>query len=173
MKTTLFAALLLPFSLSLAAAPVPYERIPADTFASFVKNWDEARTPVLCAVIRDAAEWNAVFGAAAFMGNKRPFAPEPATWKQHQMLIVSQVMPAPAKGAIGEAFTVQSVEDDGGGVLTVRYACAPPPPNSYRIKNTLLLKIPRKDYTRVVFIEGEKAVGELGPGAWVRPAPAP
>lgn len=173
MKTHLLATLLLSTSIALSAsaAPVPVERIPADTFSSFVKNWDETRAPVLCALIRDPAGWDGVFGAAAFMGNKKPFAPDAATWKQHQILVVSHVMPAPAGGAFDQAFAVQSVDDDGQGTLTVRYTFTPAKKNTSTVKNPMLLKIPRKDYTRVVIIEGGTTVGELGPGAWVKPEP--
>ncbi len=175
MKTHIFTTLLLSISLTLtaSAAPVPVDRIPADTFSSFVKNWDETKVPVLCALIRDQAGWDGVFGAAAFMGNKKPFAPEAATWKQHQILVVSHVMPAPADGGFDKAFGVQSVDDDGKGTLTVRYTFTPAKQNTSTVKNQMLLKIPRKDYTRVVFIEGGKIAGELGPGAWVKPEPMP
>ena len=175
MKTHVFTTLLLSISLTLtaSAAPVPVDRIPSDTFSSFVKNWDETKVPVLCALIRDQAGWDGVFGAAAFMGNKKPFAPAAETWKQHQILVVSHVMPAPADGGFDKAFAVQSVDDDGKGTLTVRYTFTPAKKNSSTVKNQMLLKIPRKDYTRVVFIESGKTVGELGPGAWVKPEPTP
>ena len=175
MNTQLFKTLLLLISISLAAdaAPVRGERIPSDSFSSFVKNWDETKVPVLCAVIGDQAGWDGVFGAAAFMGSKKPFAPDAATWKQHQILVVSRVMPAPADGGFDKAFAVQSVDDDGKGTLTVRYTFTPAKKNTSTVKNQMLLKIPRKDYTRVVFIEGGKTVGELGPDTWVKPEPTP
>ena len=175
MKTHVFTTLLLSISLTLtaSAAPVPIERIPSDTFSSFVKNWDETKVPVLCALILDQAGWDGVFGTAAFKGNKKPFAPATATWKQHQILVVSHVMPAPADGGFDKAFGVQSVDDDGKGTLTVRYTFTPAKKNSSTVKNQMLLNIPRKDYTRVVIIEGGKTVGELGPGAWVKPEPTP
>ena len=175
MKTHVFTTVLLLISLTLSAtaAPLPVDRIPSDTFSSFVKNWDEAKVPVLCALIRDQAGWDGVFGTAAFKGNKKPFAPAAATWKQHQILVVSHVMPAPADGGFDKAFAVQSIDDDGKGTLTVRYTFTPAKQNTSTVKNPMLLKIPRKDYTRVVFIESGKTIGELGPGAWVKPEPTP
>lgn len=160
-------------ALTAPAAAIKSERIPADTFSSFVKNWDDAKTPVLCALIRDKAGWDGVFGAAAFMGNKKPFAPADTTWNTQQILVVSRVMPAPADGNFDKAFTVQSLADDGKGTLTLRYTFTAPPKASSTVKNELLLKVPRKDYTRVVVVENGKTVGELGPGMWVVPAPAP
>lgn len=160
-------------ALNAPAAPLQSERIPAGTFAGFVKNWDDAKTPVLCALIRDQAGWNGVFGAAAFMGNKRPFAPAAATWDKQQLLVVSRVMPSPANGDMDKAFTVQGLDDDGKGTLTLRYTFTAPPKASSTVKNELLLQIPRQDYTRVVVIENGRTVGELAPGKWVVPAPTP
>ena len=169
------AAILLCSCLALAApaAAVKSERIPSDAFSSFVKNWDDTKTPVLCALIRDKAGWDGVFGSAAYMGNKKPFAPADATWDKEQILVVSRVMPAPADGNLDKVFSVQSLDDDGKGTLTLRYTRTEPKKASYSVKNELILKIPRKDYTRVVLIENGKSVGELGPGKWRVPPPTP
>ena len=160
-------------ALTAPAAAIKSERVPSDAFSSFVMNWDDAKTPVLCALIRDKAGWDGVFGSAAYPGNKKPFAPADTTWDKEQILVVSRVMPAPSDDNMDKAFSVQSLDDDGKGTLTLRYTFASPRKASSTVKSELILKMPRKDYTRVVVIENGKTVGELGPGAWVVPTPAP
>ena len=143
------------------AGNIPFERVPADRYLSFVMNWDDARDPVLYTVMDSDKDWDKVFHPAPLMGAKKPFGPMAKEWRESTYLVITRVMPSPKAGE--DAFTIESLEESPDGTLTIRYHYKIPQPASYTIKNALLIKIPKKSYNRIVWIENGKRVGELTP----------
>lgn len=154
-----------------AEQAVAHRTFATDEYQSFVGNWDEKAVPVLCALIRSPAEWESVFHPAAFgfgtAKQKKPFAPEAKSFESEQLLVVARVMDAPT----GEAFKIEKLSADGD-VLTLRYTFEKPPAASYTVKQFLGLRIPKRDYAKVVVIENGQQVGALDVkgGQWSVPA---
>lgn len=148
---------------------VAWVRLWPSDFQSFVGNWDIEAHPVLVANPRNPSEFGALFHPAPVMGSKRPFAPEPSFWESHQVLVAARVMDAPKDP--DKVFSVESLSENGAE-LTLKYLYARPDSTaSFTIGYYLALAIPRKDYSRILFVENGEAVGALTPsnGAWCAP----
>ncbi len=146
--------------------PVQFQRISSGVYQNFVKNWDDKKDPALCALIRSAEEYSAVFHPAPVMRGNKPFAPDKEIYDKEQIIVVAKVMIAPADmdGAFADVKVLES-----GDTLVVSYKMSEAKSDAtYTVKNFLALRIPKKDYKRVLFMEGGKQVGELKPseGAW-------
>lgn len=139
-----------------AEQAIAHRIIGNDEYQSFVGNWDEQAAPVLCALIRSPAEWDAVFHPAPLMRGKKPFGPEAKVFETEQVLIVARVMDAPQ----GDVFKVEQVSADGD-VLTLRYTFTAPKAASYTVKQFLGLRVPKRDYAKVVVVENGKPVVTL------------
>lgn len=163
----LVAELAMAFSVRAADEAVAFKRMGADEYQSFIGNWDEKATPVLCALIRSPAEWDSVFHPAAVMRQKKPFGPEAKSYETEQLLVVARVMDAPK----GEPFAVEKLSSDGD-VLTLNYSFTQPKSASYTVKEFLGLRIPKRDYAKLVVIENGKQVAtlDLNNGQWSVPA---
>lgn len=137
------------------AGEVAYRTIDSGTFQSFVKNWDDAADPVLYALIRNPAEWDAVFHPAPVMGGNRPFAPEESLYEKEQILVVAKVAQSSATLTLGEV--VADGED-----LHVSYSFAEGESDkSYMMKKHLLVVLPKSDCKQIRLIENGTQVGAL------------
>lgn len=138
------------------AAAVPFEDLQAaDSFQSFVQNWDDAKTPVLCALIRNVKDWDSVMHPAPVGGGNKPFGPKEGFYDSKQILLVARVVAGegllkPAQVTLGE-----------DGVLTFAYTLASPVKKlSYTMKWPLAVSIPKDTkFKTVVFVENGKEVG--------------
>jgi len=160
---------------SVAEKTVTFRTTGADDYQSFIGNWDEKKTPVLCAVVRSSDDWDRVFHAAAFgLGKgtqKKPFSPEAKTFDNEQLLVVARVMKSPRDGQWDKVFKVEKVSDSGD-VLTLSYRFAEPKSAaSFTVKNFLGIFVPKHDYKRITFVENGKTVGtlDLAGGQWSVP----
>jgi hypothetical protein len=152
---------------------VAYKRMSVGDYQNFLKNWDEKKHAVLYALLQTPAQYDALFHPAPVMGNKRRFAPEAKLYAEEQILVVARVMAAP--GNMDKVFEVERVTETNQE-LVLHYRFNEPRTNATSsVKNYLAIRIPRRDYKRVVFVENGKQVGELNTakGQWSVPAMAP
>lgn len=132
------------------AEPVEFRVVPMETYAAFVKNWNNRDEP-LRKVIRSPKEWDEAFSPAVTMGNKKPTAPDRAFFAKEQLLVVARVMPAPARGET--PLTAESVMKIGGrAVLTYRYQ-PPAADASYTVKAVLMVAVPKDVSGPFSFVE--------------------
>jgi hypothetical protein len=142
---------------------VPFKTIMSGSYQGFLKNWDEQRQPVFCALIRSRAEWDEWMQPAPTMGDKRPYGPAPEHFETTQYLVVARTMQAPDAAERPHVFTPLSVTLRGG-MLRMNYLYrAPASGASYRIKDYLMLAIPKERYTTgpVMFYENDHKVCQL------------
>ncbi len=148
--------------LAVAPAPagdvIPFRVVPADSYASFVKNWGNDEEPYY-AVIRTPEQWDGAFAPAAVMGNERPFTPPPAFFEREQMLVVARVVPS---GGEGSSLAAKSLQRTGDGQEFV-YTYTPPQPAAggeapYLKKDVLLVAAP-KDLTGPFYFVEETLEG--------------
>jgi hypothetical protein len=62
-------------------------------FQSFVKTWQKPAAP-LCQVLRSNADWERWMGAAAVMGQHKPYAPPESLWSHHFVVLIARVVGA-------------------------------------------------------------------------------
>lgn len=150
-----------------SAEPVAFSRMNPYLYHNFVKNWDNKRHPVLYALIRNPADYQRIFNAAATNGDRGPFAPESALYDKEQILLVSRVTASiDAKVYAVESLTV--LKD----TLTLRYKFQDSSSPAME-KSMLQLRLPKHTYKQVILVENGKQIGKLniGNGQWVVPAP--
>ncbi len=147
---------------------VPYKQISVGEYQNFLKNWDETKHPVLYALIRTPAQYDALFSPAATLWNKRAFAPAAEFYKTGQILLVGRVMMAPRD--MDKVFEVERLTERDQE-LELHYRFIEPVANTWTTKIFLPLQIPRHLYRKVVFVENGKPVGELNmaKGQWSVP----
>lgn len=142
---------------------VPYKTILSGSYQGFLKNWDEQRQPVFCALIRSRAEWDRWMQPAPVMNDKRPFGPSADHFERKQYLVVARSMSAPDAAERPHVFTPLSLRlRDGTLRLNYLYR-APASGASYRIKDYLMVAIPKERFTTgpVVFYENDRKVCEV------------
>lgn len=155
-----------------AAEPVEFTVIPAGDYANFPVNWDTSATPVFHGLIRTPEHYAAVFHPAPVMRSARPFAPPPELFADGMLLFVVRVIPAPGAGETPLA--AESVVADGDEVV-LRYRFVEPAAEAtFTVKQSLVVRLPRRPVARVRFIENGEPVGDLRPadGGWAVPPPA-
>lgn len=131
--------------------------VPSNTYASFVKNWPNKDQPVLCAVIKSSADWDAVFGSAAVMNSDRPFAPAADFYSRANLLVVARVHTA--SSSTTPAFQVKSIRHHTHRTV-MTYTYHPPlADQSFSITDTLMIAI-SKQKSKVHFIENGVKVCE-------------
>lgn len=147
-----------------------HTRIEVGEYQNFLKNWDDKKHAVLCALIQTPAHYEALFHPAPVMGAKRPFAPDAALYINEQILLVARVMPASENmDRVFEVERISVVEQQ----LALHYRFNEPQTNAtFLVKHYLAVRIPRHDYEKVIFVENGEKVGELntGEGQWCVPA---
>jgi hypothetical protein len=152
------------------AQAVTYKRMANSDYQNFLINWDENKYPVLCALLQDPAQYNALFQPAAVNRAVGQIAPEADLYLNEQILVVAQVGAATAN--MDQIFEVEQVtERDEELTFHYRYHESKTD-TSFLVKHYLALRIPRCDYKKMRFIENGKQVGELNitAGQWSIPA---
>ncbi len=163
---TLFCFRLLATEPAPGEKDVPYKRISVGEYQNFIGNWDDKKDPVLCALIRSAREYSAVFHPAPVMRLRKPFAPDEELFDKELIILIAKVMTAPAD--TDKAFADATVTETGD-TLMIHYRFIDAKSDAtYTVKNFLALRIPKRDYKRVLFLENGKQAGELKPseGGW-------
>jgi hypothetical protein len=153
------------------AVKVPFQRIEMETYQNFLKNWDDARNPVLVAFVESPQQYENLFNAAAFQGNRKPFAPPKELFQKENIVVVGRVIPA--SGDRSKIMQVLSLVRRGNA-LELSYSFQPPQePASSQEKNWLQLRIPKGAADAVRFLENDKQVAELDlkQGQWAIPIP--
>lgn len=137
---------------------VRFRAISNNEYASFPVNWlAEHRYRV--GLLRDKSEYEKVFNAAAYAGNKKPFGPGADQFKKETIVFVSRVIPAVSD--IDKELRLERVVASGG-ILEVYFVYRDSSKAStYQVKATAAAWIPRKEYSLVRFFEGKKLVKEL------------
>jgi hypothetical protein len=173
-RPAMIVALALPFLLAVSARaggePVRFEQISPNDYRNFLANWDDEAEPVFRAVIRTAEEYDAIFHPAPVMGDRKPHKPAPQLFENEMIVVVARVVDAPAEGE--HVLAVETLSADGD-TLELRYRFTPPRmPASFRMKQMLAVRFPRRDLKVVRIVENGTAVGDLRPGEghWVVPA---
>ena len=154
------ASLILIISATASAAPFNEKRfngsrgswavVPPNTYANFVKNWADEDQPVLCAVIKSPADWDAVFGSAAVMNSDRPFAPAADFYSRANLLVVARVHTA--SSSTTPPFQVKSVKRYAHRTI-MKYAYHTPPADQSFSVNDMLMVAVGKQKNKVRFIE--------------------
>jgi hypothetical protein len=147
-----------------------YRTLGAGDYQSFIKNWDQQKSPALLAVIQTPAQWETIFHPAPVMGNRRPFSPDPKLFARDLLLVVARVVPPPDPGG-QQVFKVEKV-GASQGELTFSFRFAEPPnAKSYTVKEFLGVWVPKADFKKAVFIENGKELGllDLAQGQWSVP----
>ncbi|MFM8173908.1 MAG: hypothetical protein ACKN81_10220 [Pirellulaceae bacterium] len=150
---------------------VPFQRIEMETYQNFLKNWDDAKNPVLVALVESPEQYENLFGAAAFQGNKKPFAPPRDLFQKEDIVVVGRVISA--SGDRSKIMQVRSLVQRGNA-LELSYTFQPPKDSaSSQEKHWLQLRIPKGSFDLVRFMENGKPVAELHPkqGQWASPIP--
>lgn len=142
---------------------VPFKTMMSGAYQGFLKNWDEQRQPVFCALISNRAQWDALMQPTPVAGDQRPLGPNVAHFDNKQYLLVARVMQAPDAAERPHVFTPLSVSARDGVLRTNYLYRAPASGASYTVKDYMMLAIPReRPATRgVVFYENDKKVCEL------------
>lgn len=155
-----------------AEKAVEYARIGSGEYQNFVVNWDEEKHPLLYALLDTPDRYAKVFHSAAVMGVTKPYAPGPALFAKEMILVAARVMQAPKSEDADKSFEVERVVQTGQD-LAVHYRFKNDGEKaSHSIKNSLVLRIPKREYKRVFFVENGKQVGVLNTaqGQWSVPA---
>lgn len=127
-------------------------------YQSFVKNWNNEKYPILCSIIKNNAEFETIFGAAATMNNKKPFTPSEEDFSKYQYVVISKVTIPPVEGF---SFKVDSV-DYKENHLSVYYTFTEPKEDAgYNIKDGFMLQLPRTPIDSVTVYENMKVVAEI------------
>jgi len=158
---------------ALEERPVEYKRIGVGEYQNFLKNWDETKQPVCFALLQSPAQYGALFAPAPVMGKKRPFAPDKEVFAKEQILVVARVIAMPEN--LDKVFEVDRLVEKGQTLEFVYRFNAPKTGASFSVKDFLAVRIPKRDYQKVVILENGKPVGELKPaeGLWAVPAATP
>lgn len=160
---TVSACSMMPWTEQEDPTVVPFKTIMSGSYQGFLKNWDDQRQPVFCALIRNRQEWDRWMQPAPTMGDKRPFGPSADHFDRKQYLVVARTMSAPDAAERPHVFTPLSVSlRDGTLRLNYLYR-APASGASYMIKDYLMVAIPRERFITgpVVFYENDRKVCEV------------
>jgi hypothetical protein len=148
---------------------ISYHRIRVGDYQNFVVNWDEQKHPVLYAFIQTPTHYDALFHPAPTNFSLKSTAPDPSLFASEEILLVARVTPTvPDMNAV---FEVDKVSDNGR-VLTLHYRFQKPTKQtSSFVKDYLAVRIPKRTYDRVVFVENGQQIGELNlsAGQWSVP----
>jgi hypothetical protein len=123
------------------------------------------------ALLATPARFDAWFHPAPLNQRNRPMVPPPDLFREEQIVVAAQVVPGGA--GVDALFEVQGLEEEGKR-LTLRYRFFEPAQKAdFWMKAYLAVRIPRKNYERVVFVENGREVGALNArdGEWSQPEP--
>jgi len=143
-----FAAIAWAAEPATAPAPIPFTTHDG-YFASNQFEPDKAESFV---VLKDQKAFDQVFGVGMVMHDKSHRLPADAFEK-------NMVLAAIKRGKAMWQFKVKEVVADGL-VLTVRYTAASEKSDSAEFACSLIVSVPKGEYTTVVFEEGGKVVGK-------------
>lgn len=152
---------------------VMYSRIATDQYQNFIGNWDAASQPLLYAQIQTPAQYETLFHAAPAKGAKRSLGPDATLFDKEQILVVARVVPASAEP--DQVFGVERVTvKDDHLELAYRFA-APDAKAGPMVKDFLAIRIARRHYRTVSFVENGRPMGTLDAarGQWSVPEMAP
>lgn len=136
---------------------VPWRVIGKNEYANFVSSWDERQVPVRCALIQTPEHYDAYFAPAAVKGYKVRYAPEMALYDTDNILVVARVVTAPLEKTVFKAERVI----DKNSALEFHYRFFDPDSKaSFKMKESLSVRIPKGAYRRVRFIENGETVCE-------------
>ena len=161
-------------SASTSGNPVAYERENLGTFRNFVGNWGDAKHTVRYAVIRTPEDYDRIYHPAPIMWDDKPYRPKPEFFRKSQILLVCRLV----NDLDEKQFVTERVEE-AGSELTVYYRYSGPTRaprgNAAMFKQDFALYVPKKEYTRVRFIENGALLGvlELAAGQWTVPPASP
>jgi len=148
---------------------ISYHRINVGDYQNFVVNWAEQKQPVLYALAQTRSHYDALFHPAPTNFSVKSTAPDPSLFASEEILLVARVTPTvPDMNAV---FEVEKVSDNGR-VLTLHYRFHKPmKETSSFVKSYLAVRIPKRPYDRIVFVENGQQIGELivSAGQWSVP----
>ncbi|WP_297353639.1 hypothetical protein [Paraburkholderia sp.] len=142
-----------------ADTPVAFQQLDTMQYHAFVANWDDAKHPVNCAVMRSTSDWKAIMHPAPVMSNQaQQFAPPDSFFETRQILMAARVTPAP----IGDVrpFSISQVTRQGGNIVVDYGYQVPAPAGSSQIKTYFLVTIPKVTpaIAEVRFVENGRSV---------------
>lgn len=159
------------------AAPVeqlvPYKIMNMRDYQVFLRNWDEKKDPVLCAIISIPSQFNDLFHHAPIMGPRRPFSPDESLYIRENILIVARVMPSPDKP--DRIFDIERVTERNDELSLYYRYYEQPSDAMWQGKFCLAIRIQKRPYKKVRFFENGQKVGELNLAArqWLHPERSP
>lgn len=161
------------FATALAADdPIKVKTFGADQYASFVQRWDQDQSAISLTAIDSLKTWDLVFGAAAVMGNRKPFAPGAAEFEDGLLLVIAQQGHPPVSDRV---LRVEQVTREGLKLKVAYRFQNPEREGSFTVIHSLGIWVPREDWESIEFLENGKSVGTLEPssGKWAIPAREP
>ena len=115
--------------------------ISSDTYQSFVKNWDDKKQPVFCALISSVQDWREWFMPAATIRYNPSFSPSKEYFADRQLLLVARVVSAPNSNERAAIFKTEKVTNKDG-TLRLYYRLTPPQSGAtYQVKEFLLVGV--------------------------------
>lgn len=137
---------------------IRFRAISNGDYAVFPVNWSPEHRYRM-GLIRSVKEYEEVFNAAAFAGNKKPFAPISNTFDEEMIIFVCKVGPAVAD--VDKELQLDKIVAKGD-TLEVRFANRNTiKKSSYQIKVTAAAWIPKRDYKSVKYFDGANLVKEI------------
>ena len=158
------------FATSLVADdPIKVRTFGPDRYASFVQRWDQSQAAISLTAIDSLQTWDLVFGAAAVMGNRKPFAPEAAEFDEGLLLVIAQQGRPPVSNRV---LRVEKVTREGLKLKVAYRFQNPEREDSFSVIHSLGIWVPRENWESIEFIENGKSIGTLEPGngKWAIPA---
>nr|WP_315486199.1 hypothetical protein [uncultured Undibacterium sp.] len=141
---------------------VPYSRVDESQYQNFLMGWDDDKRRPLFAAIKSLVQYNQFFNAAGIMGAHKPYGPKAEEFETEQIVLVAHVVPTPKDRAkVYEIEKISEKHTDQGTQLFIQYRFNPGAPHTSWSKTYLGIRIVKKDYSKVFFIENGKQVGEL------------
>ncbi len=147
---------------------IRFRAISNDDYAVFPVNWSPEHRYRM-GLIRSVKEYEEIFNAAAFAGNKKPYAPSSNMFDDEMIVFVCKVCPAVAD--VDQELRLDKVVTRGT-TLEVRFVNRNTLKKStYQIKATAAAWIPKRDYESIKFYDGTNMIKEikLDKNHWVFP----
>jgi hypothetical protein len=144
---------------------VPFSSADPYQYANFLGSWDDAATPVLSALVKNADQYSQLFHPAPTMGNTKPYAPDSSLYNSKDLVVLGRVLTGNSTDVI-QAMQPSKVLQNGNA-LDVYYNYSAPAYSSpiYSMKIPLTLEIPKGNYSQVNIYENGNKVEQLNVSA--------
>lgn len=151
------------------AKTVTFKRMNNSAYQNFIINWDVKAQSVLYAFIQNPVQYQALFQPAAVNQAAGAVAPDAEMFSKKQILVVARATTASEN--TDSVFSVERIEEKNKELLFYYRYSEPKTAATWTTKSYLTIRIPRRDFHKVIFIENGEKIGELNTaaGQWSAP----